>query len=374
VKLRFDPYPSWCDNAAKNSDAHGSALLRKSARLNRPRSVGGSVHDTVACAGSWRLCFPGCDGSRQAVTISLDEAIRRAEASEPSYAAALRKANPRRLTAPSRARACYPVSPFTIRRSTPSQWPAELGRAGRGPAAIARFIANNAVREYASQAVVNETLGLGQMAQVRRADAASALAAAELEIARRGLVAAVTSLYYGLAAAENKLSNFERASQEAAAFSTLTTQREQAREAAHADVVKAQLEQQQRERDLSDARLSAVKARLELAVLLFPDPHTPYALAIADAVEPLASRAEVDQAAATHNAELKSALGALGVSNADVLAARAAYLPDLGLNVTYGIDAPQVAVNGQTTCATWAIRPASPSIFRCGTGSPPSTR
>jgi outer membrane protein TolC len=36
----------------------------------------------------------------------------------------------------------------------------------------------------------------------------------------------------------------------------------------------------------------------------------------------------------------------LGVSNADVLAARAAYLPDLGLNVTYGIDAPQVAVNG----------------------------
>jgi outer membrane protein TolC len=167
-----------------------------------------------------------------------------------------------------------------------------------------------------------------------------------LEIARRGLVAAVTSLYYGLAAAENKLSNFERASQEAAAFTTLTTQREQAREAAHADVVKAQLEQQQRERDLSDARLSADKARLELAVLLFPDPHTPYALAIADAVEPLASRAEVDQAAATHNAELKSALGALGVSNADVLAARAAYLPDLGLNVTYGIDAPQVAVNG----------------------------
>jgi len=29
-----------------------------------------------------------------------------------------------------------------------------------------------------------------------------------------------------------------------------------------------------------------------------------------------------------------------------VLAARAAYLPDLGLNVTYGVDAPQLAVNG----------------------------
>jgi outer membrane protein TolC len=36
----------------------------------------------------------------------------------------------------------------------------------------------------------------------------------------------------------------------------------------------------------------------------------------------------------------------LSAGNADVLAARAAYLPDLGLNVTYGIDAPQFAVNG----------------------------
>ena len=61
---------------------------------------------------------------------------------------------------------------------------------------------------------------------------------------------------------------------------------------------------------------------------------------------PLASREDVEQAAAKNNPELKSALAALGVSNADVLAARAAYLPDLGLNVTYGIDAPQVAVNG----------------------------
>jgi outer membrane protein TolC len=34
------------------------------------------------------------------------------------------------------------------------------------------------------------------------------------------------------------------------------------------------------------------------------------------------------------------------MSNADVQAARAAYLPDLGLNFTYGIDAAQFAVNG----------------------------
>jgi len=36
----------------------------------------------------------------------------------------------------------------------------------------------------------------------------------------------------------------------------------------------------------------------------------------------------------------------MSAGDADVLSARAAYLPDLGMNVTYGIDAPQYAVNG----------------------------
>jgi outer membrane protein TolC len=109
--------------------------------------------------------------------------------------------------------------------------------------------------------------------------------------------------------------------------------------------VKAQLAEQQRERDLADARVAAEKARLELGVLLFPDPRTPYTLAAADVAADIPSRAEIDQAAAKNNPELKSALASLGVSNADVQAARAAYLPDLGLNVTYGIDAPEFAVN-----------------------------
>jgi outer membrane protein TolC len=111
-------------------------------------------------------------------------------------------------------------------------------------------------------------------------------------------------------------------------------------------MVKAQLEEQQRQRDLEDAKVNAEKARLELGVLLFPDPRTPYTLQASADAAPLASREDVEQAAAKNNPELKSALAALGVSNADVLAARAAYLPDLGMIVTYGIDAPQVAVNG----------------------------
>jgi outer membrane protein TolC len=202
------------------------------------------------------------------------------------------------------------------------------------------------VREYASQAEINETLGLGGLAALRRAAAEAARSAAELEVARRGLVAAVTGLFYGTIAADSKLTVAERARAEAAGFTGLTSKREQAREAAHADLVKAQLGEQQRERDLGDAKVAAEKARLELAVLLFPDPRTPFTLAAPEGAEQLPSRAEVEQAAAKNNPELKSALASLNVSNADVEAARAGYLPDLGLNVTYGIDAPQFAVNG----------------------------
>jgi len=82
----------------------------------------------------------------------------------------------------------------------------------------------------------------------------------------------------------------ERAHQEAAEFTSLTGKREQAREAAHADVVKAQFGRAAAERDLSDAKVAAEKARLELAVLLFPDPHTAYVLTVAESVAELPSR------------------------------------------------------------------------------------
>lgn len=280
-------------------------------------------------------------------TITLEEAIRRAEANEPAYAASRAESGSSALD---RSIARAGLLPNVVYHNQALYTEPSRIKNPSGPGASSQpsqiFIANNAVREYASQASINETLGLGQLAGVRRADAAAARASAELEIARRGLRAAVVGLFYGSLAADAKLAVAERAHAEATDFSGLTTKREQAREAAHADVVKAQLQEQQRQRDLSDAKVAAEKARLELGVLLFPNPRTAYVLAAADDTPKLPARAEVDQAAARNNPELKSALASLGVSNADVLAARAAYLPDLGLNITYGIDAPQLAVNG----------------------------
>ena len=76
--------------------------------------------------------------------------------------------------------------------------------------------------------------------------------------------------------------------------------------------------------------VAAEKARLELGVLLFADPRTPYTLSAPETAPPLASREDVEQAAGRNNPELKSALAALAASNADVQAAWGALLPNVG--------------------------------------------
>jgi outer membrane protein TolC len=282
-----------------------------------------------------------------AVQITLDEAIQRAEQNEPTFAATVaenKASGLDRLNA--RAGMLPSVSYLNEALYTQPNGLFTQAATGTAPEPAPLFIANNAIHEYTSQAVITEAIGLAGVAAVHRADATAAFAAAQLEVARRGLVAAVTGLFYGLAAADDKLAVAQRAENEAADFTKLTTEREQAREAAHADVVKAQLQEQQRQRDLSDAKLAADKARLELAVLLFPDPHAAYTLDVDKNVPVLASREDVQQAAARNNPELRSALAALRVSDADVLAARAGYVPDLALNFNYGIDASRFAVSG----------------------------
>jgi outer membrane protein TolC len=281
------------------------------------------------------------------VAITLDEAIRRAQANEPAFAASAAESKTAALDR-SIARAALLPGVVYHNQVLYTQPNGEQNQAGQGVGSqpSPRFIANNAVREYASQGVVNETLGFAQLAEVKRADAVAAFAQAQFEVARRGLVETVVTLYYSSLATDGKLSVAKRAAAESDTFADLTQKREAVREAAHADVIKAQLEQQQRQRDLADANIAATKAKLELAVLLFPDPRTPYTLQTNASVPDVPQRAVVEAAASSNNPDLRSALAALKQSDAEVFAARAAYLPDLGLNFTYGIDAPQFAVNG----------------------------
>jgi outer membrane protein TolC len=278
--------------------------------------------------------------------ITLQQAIALARANEPAFAAAAANARVASIDHSIARAALLPNVAYHNQVLYTQPNGSTNGGGPVGSQASPKFIANNAVREYASQGMINETLGLQQVTAVSRASAAAAVAAAELEIARRGLVDTVTSLYYQALASDHKVGVARRAAGEAASFTTLTQQRESAREAAHADVVKAQLQQQQRDRDLADALLEQQKSHLDLGVLLYPDPRTAYTL-VPGQVVPLPARADVDAAAMRLNPELRQALASLRVSSLDVTAARAAYLPDLGLNFSYGIDAVQFAVNGR---------------------------
>ncbi len=288
--------------------------------------------------------------AQQAVTapsssITLEQAIALARENEPNFAAAAANARVAALDHSIAQAALLPNVSYHNQVLYTQPNGAFNGAGPVGSQSAPRFIANNAIREYASQGVVTETFGLQQLTAVSRAGAAQSVAAAELEIARRGLVNTVTGLFYQALASDHKVGVAQRAAGEAAGFTNLTQQRESAREAAHADIVKAQLQQQQRDRDLADALLEQQKAHLDLGVLLFPDPRAAYTL-VPGAVVPLPARADVDAAAMKLNPELHQALASLRVSTLDVTAARAAYLPDLGLNFTYGIDAVQFAVNG----------------------------
>ena len=284
-------------------------------------------------------------GALSIPAITLDEALTRAKGNEAAYAAA-RAASKNAEINRSIARAALLPTVVYHSQFLYTQPNGATNQAGSaGAQAAPKFIANNAVREYASQGVVSETIGLAQVNDVSRASAAAAIAKAELEISRRGLTSTVVTLFYARTTSENKVQVEQRAVEEAASFVKLTNQRETAREAAHADVLKAQLTLQQRERDLADSTLAAQKARLDLAVLLFPDPRSGYTL-ISPAARSVPARPELEAAAMHNNPELGSALATLRAADLDIKSARAAYLPDLALNYTYGIDAEQFAVNG----------------------------
>ena len=108
-------------------------------------------------------------------------------------------------------------------------------------------------------------------AEYRGAAASNAVARARADIATRGLVATVVQDYYGLVAAQRKADSAQQALLETQRFLDITRRLESGGEVAHSDVVKAQIQVAQRTRDAQDAELAALKSRLGLSVLVFPD-------------------------------------------------------------------------------------------------------
>jgi outer membrane protein TolC len=209
------------------------------------------------------------------------------------------------------------------------------------------FIANNAANEYISQASVHEAIDLVSISGFRKASAASALAKARAEIASRGLVVTVVQRYYAVAAAQLKLDAAKKNGEEGDRFLKLTQDLEKGGEVAHSDVIKAELQMQDRRRQLQEGQLGLLNARLDFAVLIFPDFNDNFELTEdLHAGVPLPALAEVQQRAARDNPDLRAALATVQQAGHEVTGARGGYLPTLSLDYWYGIDATKFAVNG----------------------------
>jgi outer membrane protein TolC len=207
------------------------------------------------------------------------------------------------------------------------------------------FVPSDGVHVYASYAAVHQELyAPSLLAEYRRSIAGEALAAAKRDVALRGIVAAVLQDYYGLVASQRHDANARQSLEEARRFVEITGKLESGGEAAHSDVVKAQLALEQRKRDVQEAMLAIEKSKVALAVLLFPDYGTDFTvvddLASVTALPPFE---QLQAQAGETSPDLRAARETLRQEEYGVSSARSAYLPSLSLDYFFGINANQFA-------------------------------
>ena len=208
------------------------------------------------------------------------------------------------------------------------------------------FVSNDGPHIYNQQALVHGDLyAPGKRADYHRALAAEAAARAKADVAERGLVAVVVQDYYAMAVAERKLDNTRQALGEARQFLDVTEQQERGGETAHSDVIKAQIQVEQRQRDAEDNQLALDKARLAFAVLLFPDFRQDFTVEDdLDSVAALPPFPQVEEMAG-RNPDMRAAQAAVEQQTHAIESARAALLPTLSVDYFFGINANQFALH-----------------------------
>ncbi len=213
------------------------------------------------------------------------------------------------------------------------------------------FVANDGVHVYNEQATIHEeALMIVRHGELRRAMAAEAVAKAKVEVAARGLNATVIQNYYAILSAQHHAANTQTSIMEAQRFIQLTQQQEKAGEAAHLDVIKAQLPLMQLQRDLQDAQVAVEKAKIALGVLLFPDYSAEFTVTD-DLAQPapLPQIEEAQSQATASSPDLKVANASIEEAGFDVQVAKYGYLPSLGIDLFYGIDANQFEITSHKT-------------------------
>jgi outer membrane protein TolC len=280
----------------------------------------------------------GLDGASPPVTITLSDAIARARKNDTQFLSAGADA---KISHEDRVQARNALLP-TISATTQA-----LLTQGNGKTPNGRFVTNDGVHVYRAWGVLHEDLSPQNytMTSYHRAEAVEAISRAKTEIASRGLTVTVTSLYYTLAVTEHRFATAQQSLDQAKHFYEVTQREEQLGQAAHADVIKAEIQYRQQEQSFEESKLAMDNARLDLAVLLFPTLNENFT--IVDDLESSAALppfTEVQSMAAKENPTLRVALESARQADVDVFAAKAAFLPTLTLDVDYGIEANSFAL------------------------------
>ncbi|HTS12230.1 MAG TPA: TolC family protein [Candidatus Limnocylindrales bacterium] len=274
------------------------------------------------------------------VTITLQDALKRARENDAGFRAAV---NDAKSVREDRLQARNAILPSVSYRSE-----ALLTQGNGGRTDVGRFVTNDGVHVYRSWGILHEDLspenymGTGY----RRAAAAEALASAKAEIAKRGLVVAVTHAYYALVTAQRKYATAQLALKTAEHFREITRDAERVGQVAHTDVIQADIQYEQEKQSFDDASLAMESARLDLAVFLSPALNENFTV-VDDLDSPAAvpDFAEAEKMAEHENPDLRVAFEQLHEANLDVTAAKGAFLPAFYTDSIYGIEANSYALH-----------------------------
>lgn len=211
------------------------------------------------------------------------------------------------------------------------------------------FVSNDGPHVYNQWVVTHGDIWApGKIADYRRSIAAEAVARARYQIAARGLLAVVVQNYYGMITAQRKLASAQQGVADAAQFLDLSRKLEAGGEAAHADVVKAELQLEQRQADLANAQFDLEKARINFSVILFPNYGQVFNLV--DDLEngvALPSMAEIRRLATTNNPDIRAAEAAVQEQRYELKSSRSLLYPTLSFDYFYGINANQYALHNE---------------------------
>src|SRR5579875_412955 len=303
----------------------------------------------------------GGASSSAPLTLTLQDALERAQKYSPQFQAAVTASKVARENVVQAWAAMLPSADYTMQ---------DLVTQGNGVLASGRYVTNDGVHVYRAWGVFRQSISADTFTQAsyRQATAAESMARAQQEIARRGLKVAVTQAYYALVVAERGYATAQQALDQAARSLKISQELEQGGQVAHSDVITFQIQYNQQQQAFQEAKLQMENARLALAVMLFPNFNQNFNVVDdLDNTPPLPSLEEATKLAETNNPQVRAAIEALRQSRYGVSQARAAFLPSLSFGLDYGIEANALALRSRVSAAPEAGRLPNLGFFLTAT-------